>query len=83
MVSFTEMLGLYYEFPATLSAAFVIASQLVKSSTFTLLWGWSVFVDFICILMLGSKKNSHQDSFLLFRQKYAHSKIIIYKYTEL
>jgi hypothetical protein len=46
MVSFTEMLGLFYEFSATLSAAFVIESQLVKSSTFYFIVGWVRFCGF-------------------------------------
>jgi hypothetical protein len=43
------MLGLFYEFSATLSAAFVIESQLVKSSTFYFIVGLVCFCGFLFV----------------------------------
>jgi hypothetical protein len=51
---------------------FVLASQLTKVSRFTSLCGGSVSVDYILMIMLGSKENSHN---FFFSFKYSHSNI--------
>jgi hypothetical protein len=48
------MHGFYSKFQAIYSATVVIASQLIKPSPFSSLWGGSVSVDLFCMIMLGS-----------------------------